>query len=73
HVYVSDEVLSAEITDAGPGFDLLTVKADGRLGLMGIRERVELLGGRFEVFSTPGYGTAVRANLDLPRPKESYD
>lgn len=73
HVYVSDEVLSAEITDAGPGFDLLTVKADGRLGLVGMRERVELLGGRFEVFSTPGYGTAVRANLDLPRPKESYD
>jgi len=73
HGYVSDEVLSVEITDAGPGFDPQTAKTDGRLGLVGMRERVELLGGRFEVLSTPGYGTAVRASLALSMPEESYD
>ena len=37
----------------------------GRLGLVGVAERVRLLGGSFDVRSTPGTGT--RLELTLPR------
>jgi two-component system NarL family sensor kinase len=36
---------------------------DGHLGLVGLTERVEAIGGTFEVTSTPGEGTVVRASL----------
>jgi signal transduction histidine kinase len=52
----------------------LTVKDDGagaeRIeprghGLMGMRERARLLGGRLEVHSRPGQGTTITARLPL--------
>lgn len=51
------------VNDDGRGFDVDT--AQGRLGLLGMRERVELLGGRLEVQSDPGSGSTVRASLPL--------
>jgi two-component system NarL family sensor kinase len=36
---------------------------DGHLGLVGLTERVEAIGGTFEVTSTPGRGTEIRASL----------
>jgi signal transduction histidine kinase len=50
-----------EVADRGPGFDPEAVAATGRLGLAGMRERAELLGGRFQVWSEPGAGTCVHA------------
>jgi signal transduction histidine kinase len=50
-----------EVSDGGPGFDPTTVPPS-RLGLAGLRERVESLGGRFEVESS-GKGTSVRMTL----------
>lgn len=41
-----------------------------RLGLLGMRERVEMVGGRFSIESAPGQGTTVRAEIPfrkLPR------
>lgn len=52
------------ISDAGPGFDPATLGAsEERLGLLGMRERVESLGGEFVVESLPGDGTRVVARL----------
>lgn len=39
--------------------------AAGRFGLLGMRERVRLLGGRFEIGSAPGRGTRVLAEVPL--------
>jgi len=57
-------VLSVE--DDGRGFDvgLLPQRiAEGHIGLQSQRERVESAGGRFEIRSSPGRGTAVEINL----------
>ena len=54
-----------EIADGGKGFDPEPVAADGHLGLSGMRERVEILGGTFSVQSAQGEGTVVRAALPL--------
>ena len=72
HVYTNtseQEELVVEISDNGPGFDLQNPPVDNRLGLVGMRERVELLGGEFELHSTVGQGTAVRAILPLSIPE----
>ncbi len=54
------------ISDAGPGFDLAQLKqSTERLGLVGMRERIESLGGRFSIDSAPGQGTRVTASLPL--------
>ncbi len=52
------------IEDDGAGFDANDVR-EGALGLLGMRERVSLLGGRFEVESARGAGTTLI--VDLPR------
>ena len=54
-----------EVADDGPGFDPNALKADGHFGLDWMRERVELLGGNFEVRSARGQGAVVRASLPL--------
>ncbi len=61
----ADGQLLIAIRDSGSGFDPKTVNSDGHLGLAGMRERVELLGGTFEVISAPGEGTVIRALLPL--------
>jgi len=52
--------LRLAVSDRGPGFDPEAAEHSGRLGLAGMRERAELLGGTFEVESSPGVGTVVR-------------
>ena len=52
--------LRLAVTDHGPGFDPELARRSGRLGLAGMRERAELLGGSFEVDSVVRFGTTVR-------------
>jgi signal transduction histidine kinase len=47
------------------------LKLDGHFGLDWMRERVELLGGNFEVRSAFGKGAVVRASLPLTQPEYS--
>ncbi|MEX2163563.1 MAG: sensor histidine kinase [Sulfuricaulis sp.] len=60
-----DGQLLVEVADGGKGFDPRIAVADGHLGLAGMRERVEILGGSFSVQSTPGQGTVIRASLPV--------
>jgi signal transduction histidine kinase len=55
------------VEDDGQGFDLVMVKEKGDqcLGLMGMRERVNLLGGSFVIESNPGEGTTLRTRIPL--------
>ncbi|MDQ2653308.1 MAG: sensor histidine kinase [Chloroflexota bacterium] len=58
--------LRVTITDAGPGFDPANLNGTGdQLGLTGMRERAESLGGRFQIGSSPRGGTRVIALLPL--------
>lgn len=58
--------LDIEVTDQGSGFDVEAVAAQGEsLGLAGIRERVESLGGLFVLQSQPGAGTRLFARFTL--------
>jgi signal transduction histidine kinase len=57
--------LTVEVSDHGPGFDSGQKPGEGHLGLAGMRERTELLGGRFELESGPATGTRIRAFLPL--------
>ena len=63
----SDEhFLRAEVSDRGPGFDASQIsEISGHLGLVGMRYRVEILGGHFQVSSEIGHGTTVVARLPL--------
>jgi two-component system sensor histidine kinase DegS len=50
-----------------PVWICLTIKGNGRLGLLGMRERLEMVGGSFEVDSAPGHGTIVTAKIPLSK------
>ncbi len=55
-----------KVLDAGPGFDpTRSINWDEHLGLSGMRERVESLGGLFKIESETGRGTKVIARLPL--------
>ena len=64
-----DDLLWVEVADAGPGFDPQTAPTNGHLGLAGMKERVEILEGLFEVESVRGGGTTIRACLPLSVPE----
>ncbi|MCW5852053.1 MAG: GAF domain-containing sensor histidine kinase [Anaerolineae bacterium] len=55
-----------EVSDDGVGFDLAAAQAAGGLGLGGMSERVQRVGGTLEVESAPGQGTRVRVEAPLP-------
>jgi signal transduction histidine kinase len=60
-----DGDVQLEVRDRGPGFDPGTVRSDA-LGLAGMRERAELLGGTFEIGPRDdGPGTRIRLSLLL--------
>ena len=65
--------LVIQVHDGGPGFDVETGLAKQRLGLSGMRQRVELQRGLFELTSRPGAGTSIRVTLPLGERDEAED
>ncbi len=70
-----DNQLRAVVEDNGKGFNpevVLRGSMDsGKLGLLGIRERVALLGGTMEIESAPDGGTTIFVRLPIEVPVES--
>lgn len=61
-----DNRIQVEVKDLGPGFDPLHREGfEAHLGLVGMRERAESLGGQFHIESAPGQGATVIATLPL--------
>ena len=61
-----------KIEDDGKSFDVehaLHSKGNGRLGLLGMRERLEMVGGSFAVESAPRKGTIVEAQIPFGKPR----
>lgn len=66
---VDRDWVTITIEDRGSGFDMgrdsPTLVRRARLGMQGMRDRTELLGGTFTVTSAPGEGTTVEARIPL--------
>lgn len=63
-VHADDCGIQIAVTDTGRGFDVAAVRQQGGgLGLIGMDERVALLGGRLTITSAPGSGTCVKAEI----------
>jgi two-component system sensor histidine kinase UhpB len=73
HVWIelsqSEDLLELVVRDDGVGFDVPSTQEQsarrGSLGLLGMAERVHLLGGTLEVESERGHGTRIRATFPL--------
>ena len=64
------QAVVVEVHDDGAGFDL-AVAGRSRHGLVGMRHRIEALGGRLQIESAPGQGTRLRACLPLSASSDS--
>jgi signal transduction histidine kinase len=63
-----DRLLIVVVSDSGAASDRIRQpSSSGRLGLIGLRGRIESLGGDFEFQSEPGQGTRVSARFNLSR------
>lgn len=70
-----DSLVKLSIEDDGRGFDIGEASksefAEVRVGLVGMRERMTLLGGTLHIDSHPGKGT--RVTVEVPLPEEETD
>jgi signal transduction histidine kinase len=59
------------IEDDGVGFELDdgSIALSSRLGLLGVRERLALVGGAIEIETTPGHGTTLIIHVPLDHPE----
>jgi signal transduction histidine kinase len=63
---LEDRLVRVTVRDQGCGFDPEAVLCRRESnGLFGIKERAELLGGNFQIWSSPGAGTMIQ--VELPR------
>lgn len=69
HLICKDELVKFEVIDDGVGFDipsqLQEFAMQGHFGLLGIRERVQHLGGELNLQSTKNSGTTLAITLPL--------
>lgn len=59
-----EKSIRLRVHDDGQGYEI--GKQRSGLGIVGMRERVTLLGGKLDLLSAPGQGTTISATLPLP-------
>jgi signal transduction histidine kinase len=64
-----DEFIKLTIKDDGKGFDSSDIGDRKTLGLLGMRERAFMIGGKVDIISSPGEGTSII--IKIPLHKES--
>ncbi len=63
---VEGKILSIQVQDEGKGFNFhQAYNAKGSMGLLGMKERAEQIGGYMEVQTAPGEGTLITCQLPL--------
>lgn len=67
------ERIELTVKDDGAGFQTADVPTAKRFGLLGIRERSELMGGSFTLESAPGAGTTIHVSIPLKPPDSAPD
>jgi signal transduction histidine kinase len=76
HVTVDrlEHEIQMSIRDEGTGMDLAESERKGRLGILGMRERVEIMGGTFLLQSQRGEGTTISLKIPIKNePIESLE
>ena len=64
-VKATTETLLLIIQDNGKGFLATGIENKKTLGILGMRERVSLMGGEFKIISTPGEGTEISVSVPV--------
>ncbi len=64
-IELRDNTLSVCINDNGKGFDKDKIAEKRTLGILGMRERIAMIGGVYEIKSQPSEGTEVKVQLSL--------
>lgn len=64
---ISGSAINVTVEDNGRGFDTETLEEREGMGLKLIKDRVEMLGGNFEMYSSPGDGTRIHFSVPLMR------
>jgi signal transduction histidine kinase len=72
-ILIRDDGLGFSDKLIAPDFDLANLSADGHYGLLGISERVALLGGRFRLQRQSGGGALLQAEIPHPRVELNTD
>ena len=67
-IFLDDHKLILKVEDNGQGFDMSNILNKKTLGLRGIKERTSLIGGTYEIKSSPGSGTSVFISVPLQKP-----
>jgi PAS domain S-box-containing protein len=62
-ISITGENIVVIIEDDGIGFDTTSVQSKKTFGILGMKERVLSLGGKFELVSSPGKGTKITVSL----------
>ena len=68
-IHQTPTVVRLVVEDDGKGFDVAQAQSEIQLGLLGMRERMHLIGGSMTVESSPGHGTTVSVSVPLPAQK----
>lgn len=64
-VQASGEVLTLDVSDNGSGLPAGRPESSGSLGLMGMRERIRMVGGTLEIIAPKSGGTTISARVPL--------
>jgi len=72
HVQFKEAAACLDVGDDGVGFDPEQTRGRGGLGLPGMRERAQKIGGRLTLTSAPGRGTTVHIEVETPRIGETF-
>jgi PAS domain S-box-containing protein len=56
---INDDTVTVNIEDDGKGFDTTAVQNKKSFGILGMKERVHSLAGKFKLISSPGKGTGI--------------
>jgi PAS domain S-box-containing protein len=67
HLVGRDGEIALSVSDSGIGFDIESRQLKVGLGLVGMRERLRLVGGKITIDSRPSHGTLVVATVPLAR------
>jgi signal transduction histidine kinase len=73
HLNIVGEDLTIDVADSGIGFvQNAEAVQQGHYGVLGMQERVQRLGGTFELNSSPGSGTRVRMTVPAQHRQVDY-